>query len=261
MSPFGSELKYHPKLKDLKASPLIPFLRLYQQVFGLFGFYGGGEYLRSLYFRKIMDKYKFKLKYVLDAGCGYGYYSFYLAKKYPHVFIDACDLDSVVINENKYIQNRMRLKNLNFFELSLTQLSVSNKYDMVISVDVIELIEDDQKVTMNISRALKKGGYFLLHTPKKNPSTFNSLKVNCLDRVRDGYTKKELYQLLEGNGFQIIENINTFGIFSSLGIKVYSWFPRWIQRIFAIPMNFINYLDALIQHKRGNAIFVVARKR
>ena len=57
---FGSELRYHSRLKDVRLRPLIPVMRLFYQIFGLFGFYGGGEYLRSLYFRRILKRHRFK---------------------------------------------------------------------------------------------------------------------------------------------------------------------------------------------------------
>lgn len=263
MSSFGSELRYHPKLKDVKFRLFVPFMKLFYQVFGLFGFFAGGEYLRGLYFRKTLNKYKFEFNTVLDAGCGYGYYSFYLARKYPTATIEACDSDADHINENKYIQHQLKLTNLLFLKVDLGKLSERNKYDMAISVDVLELIEDDLKVVKNISDALKKGGYFLLHTPKRNQQdTSGSWKVRCPDRVREGYSWEEISQLLESNGFEIIKKVNTFGVFGVIGLKMHSLLPtRYLKRMFAIPINCINFLDTLTQHKNGQAFLLIAKKK
>lgn len=260
---FGSELRYHPKLKDVKLDWMVPLVKLYYQMFGLFGFYGGGEYLRGLYFRKTLNKYKFEFDSVLDAGCGYGYHSFYLARRFPRATIDACDFDAEIIEENKYILSQLKLFNLNFFQQDLVKLSEQNKYELIFSIDVLELIEDDVRVVRNISMALKKGGYFLLHTPKKDLQDENEAwREVCPDRLREGYTQEEISQILENNGFEIIKTIKTFGPFGITGNKIHAWLPkRYLKRMLAIPINCLNFLDILTEHKEGHAFLVIAKKK
>lgn len=260
---FGRELIFHPHFKHVKFRIFVPILTAYYLTFGLFGFYGGGEYLRSRYFRRTLNRYKFDFDSVLDAGCGYGYYSFYLARKYPNAIIDACDFDADIINENKYILSQLKLKNLNFFQEDLTELSKHNKYDVIFSIDVLEAIENDVKVIKNIRNALKKGGHFLLHTPKKNQQdTNNNWKEERPERVREGYTRDKISQLLESNGFEIIEKIKTFGTFGMIGNKIDSLLPtRLLKLILSIPLNCINFLDTLTKNKKGQAFLVIAKKR
>jgi cyclopropane fatty-acyl-phospholipid synthase-like methyltransferase len=210
-----------------------------------------------------LNRYRFKFDSILDAGCGYGYYSFYLARKYPSAIIDAWDLDAGMINENRCIQDRLKLKKLNFVHADLTELSKRNEYDMVISIDVLEAIEDDVKVIKNISNALKKGGHFLLHTPRRNHKDMNdSWKVERPERVREGYTRDEISQLLKEHGFEIIEVIKTFGTFGMVGNKIDSLLPtRYLKLMLSIPLNCINFLDTLTKNKKGQAFLVVARKK
>lgn len=49
-----------------------------------------GQFIRFLHFKKAIKPLRFKS--VLDVGCGSGDYAFYLAKKYPEVKIEACDI-------------------------------------------------------------------------------------------------------------------------------------------------------------------------
>ncbi len=263
MKLFGSELKFHPKMDGLKSDRIRTIVELHHHLFGYFGFYGGGEYLRSLHFRRALNRHKFDFLSVLDAGCGHGHYSFYLAHKYPKATIDACDNDSDLINHNKYIQDRLKIKNLNFFQQDLIHLSEHSKYDMIFSIDVLENIEDDVEVVKNIYHALKKGGHFLLHTPRKNEKdTSGAWKKEHPTRVREGYTEEEISQLLESHGFEIIEKIETFGLFGMIGNKIDFFLPSsYLKRIFAIPINCINFLDILAVHKKGRAFFLTAQKK
>ncbi len=263
MKLFGSELKFHPKMDEVKSDRIRMMVELHHRLFGYFGFYGGGEYLRSLYFRRVLNRHQFKFLSVLDAGCGYGHYSFYLAHKYPKAVIDACDFDTDLISHNKYIKGRLNIKNLNFFQQDLIHLSEHDKYDMIFSIDVLESIEDDSKVVKNIYHALKEGGHFLLHTPNRNEKdTRGAWRSKHPYRVREGYTANEIFQLLEDHGFEIVEKINTFGFFGMIGNKIDSILPTsFLKRISAIPINCINCLDILAIHNKGNAFFMTAKKR
>jgi len=262
MKIFGSELKFHPKMDDVKVGLIRNIVELHHHLFGYFGFYGGGEYLRTLYFRRTLKKHKFKFHSVLDAGCGHAPCAFYIAHKYPWVMIDANDIDSDLIRHYKYVLDQLEIKNINFIHKDLTCLSEHDKYDLIFSIDVLESIEDDVEVIKNICHALKKGGHFLLHTPRRNEKdTTGAWKREHPYRAREGYTVDEIYQLLKGSGFEIIERINTFGIFGMIGNKIDSFLPTsYLKRICAIPINCINILDILTVNQKGSAFFMVAKK-
>lgn len=262
---FGSELRYHPKLEHVKSGLLKPIAKLYLQIFGIFGMFDSGAFLRSVYFKKMLNKYKlFKFNSVLDAGCGHGYYSFYLAREYPDVIIDAGDIDEDIIEENKYIQNQLKTVNINFFQCDLLKLSRYNKYDFAYSIDVLEHIEDDEKVIKNVCNALREGGYLLIHTPQKSHKKYlgRSWKEEFPDHVREGYNISEISQLLEKAGFDIIDKINTLGFFEEVTYRMHLLLrKRYLQKIFPIPINSLAWLDTITQHKKGNGLLIVAKKR
>ena len=198
MITFGSQLRYHPKLDEyIKLRPLIKIGKLYIRMFGISG---NGAYLRSVYFRKCLKDNKLEFKSVLDAGCGSGDYSFYLAKKYPNAIIDACDFDEDKININKNILNETETTNINFLKLNLIELSEHKKYDMIFSIDVLEHIEDDSTVIKNFYNSLKMGEFLIIHTPQKKQRHIlknYAWKEKCPDHVREGYDPNEMSQLLE----------------------------------------------------------------
>src|SRR3989338_7387595 len=51
----------------------------------------------------------------LDAGCGKGKYSFWLAQEYPSSIVDACDLSVEKIDYCRMVQSRLGVGNINFF--------------------------------------------------------------------------------------------------------------------------------------------------
>src|SRR5690606_41515626 len=53
----------------------------------------------------------------------------------------------------------------------LEVLNDQERYDLVLSVDVMEHIEADEKVMQNLCRALKPGGLLLISTPSDRKST------------------------------------------------------------------------------------------
>ncbi len=86
------------------------FKKLYVFIFG--NAIHLGQYIRILYFRKEIKNTRFNV--VLDAGCGSGVYTFYLAKRYPQIRIDACDLNENTINSCKKLQKTTSFNNINF---------------------------------------------------------------------------------------------------------------------------------------------------
>jgi len=81
-----------------------------------------GGYVRNLYFWRYVQKLPLKdFSYVLDAGCGSGKYTKKIAKKYPHLKIDACDI-------KKHNNWSTRFKNIGFQQLDLLELKKENYY-------------------------------------------------------------------------------------------------------------------------------------
>lgn len=224
---FGKEHSNYPEILLYQMfhnfsvkSTINPILRLLMKAYiDFFGIPHIGLQVRALYFRKFMKYFDFRS--ILDAGCGFGFYSFYLAKKYPLKRIDACDHNPKVIEIDKKIRDRLHCKNLHFFQKDLLDLSESNKYDLVYCIDVLEHIKEDEQVIENIFKALRKGGIFYLHVPQKKAKVHLQRFDDCArmcnaGHVRKGYSKEQMVQLLEKKGFEIKKVVDTFRWFASL---------------------------------------------
>ena len=115
-----------------KASPrwLQPLLRAYIYLLGLPDV---STQLRAQYLRRFIKPLKFTN--ALDAGCGIGLYSFYLAKRYPSATIDACDYDSRLVEAGRAMLSQLNLNNVNIFQADLSQFSEFDKYEVIICQD------------------------------------------------------------------------------------------------------------------------------
>src|SRR6185436_2954655 len=102
---------------------------------------------------------------ILDAGSGYGQYSFWMSKHFKNCSILAVDVkDEQVADCNRFFQS-IGATNVKFEVADLTKFSKPDSYDLVLSVDVMEHILEDELVFRNLYASLKKGGMLLISTP------------------------------------------------------------------------------------------------
>ena len=116
----------------------------------------------------ILARYKFASRFikkkhkVLDAGCGTGIGSQFLSK-YSN-FVTAGDYDKNIINQNKSEYKNIKFKYLDLLNIDNT---LKNKFDVVVSMDVIEHFELDKikRVTDNYAKLLSNQGFAVIGTP------------------------------------------------------------------------------------------------
>jgi len=102
-----------------------------------------------------------KLDYMLDAGCGDGFISYYLSRKVKKVM--GVDISKELIEFNKKFSN----KNLSFLKLDLNKLpkKFNRTFDKIICTDVLEHAFYFANIIHNFSKALKRGGNILITIP------------------------------------------------------------------------------------------------
>jgi 2-polyprenyl-3-methyl-5-hydroxy-6-metoxy-1,4-benzoquinol methylase len=120
-------------------------------------------YIRLLYLRLFLKRLNFRK--VLDAGCGPGLFSFYVAERFPKTQVSGYDIstDNIdICDRNKTSKN---IKNVTFKAIDLKMLSEMESYDFIFSIDVMEHISQNTIVFENIYNALESGGTFYLAMP------------------------------------------------------------------------------------------------
>ncbi len=223
---------YSIKIKDLHYDPIkdkiggivkkSPFLRkIFYKILGLM-------FLREWYVkRKIRSLYgKHAPDDILDAGCGFGQYSYFMAKKFPSANLLSVDVKVDYLEDCKYFFDKTGIKNTHFEYADLNQIDFDNRFDFVLSVDVMEHIEDDIGVFKRFYKALKPGGRVLINTPSSlGGSDAHSENDDSFigEHVRLGYSEEDISAKLKEAGFKVESFEYTYGKWGSrywrLGIK------------------------------------------
>jgi len=269
-------MNYDP-IKDIFAGTVkkIPTLRIiFYKLLDLF-------FLRSWYVRRELKNIRKKTENnrldIYDAGTGFGQYSFFMSKIMRPCEIYAIDVKEEWINdcEGFFITNE--INNVNFQVEDLTKINHKNKFDLILSVDVMEHIEDDRLVFQNFYDALKEGGYLLINTPSVyGGSDVHDEKGESFigEHARDGYSPEDLKEKLEPLGFKIESVKFTYGFWGDkawrLGIKVPMLLLNFSKLFFLLlpfyllitfPFTFIMmFIDYKTDNKIGSGINLLAKK-
>jgi 2-polyprenyl-3-methyl-5-hydroxy-6-metoxy-1,4-benzoquinol methylase len=215
---------------------------------------------------------------ILDAGSGFGQYSYFLSRLKPAMDIDAVDLKEEQIRDCSEFFARIGRKNVSFATEDLTSFIKKEAYDLILSVDVMEHISDDELVFRNFFGSLRPGGMLLISTPSDKGGSGvhdHGTEESFIDEhVRDGYGIDEIRQKLMRAGFTLIEANYTYGRPGQLGWRLSMKYPVAmlnLSKLFflmlplyyflAFPVALIcNTLDLWLAHPSGTGLIVKARK-
>ena len=102
--------------------------RLLYQVMGVAD---PAHYLHSRYFRAALDAHvPLKPRNILDAGCGAGDYSLYLARRYPEAQVVGVDLDEERIQRNEITARQLNMHNVKFEVADLATADFTSSFDL-----------------------------------------------------------------------------------------------------------------------------------
>ncbi len=238
-------------------------------------------FLRSWYVRRelrnIRKQFGDKEISIYDAGTGYGQYSYFMSRKLAPNKIYAIDVKGEWIKDCAVFFKKINFSNVSFGTEDLTEINHIDKFDLIISVDVMEHIENDVKVFRNFYNALRPGGYLLINTP----SIYGGSDVHdeegesfISEHARDGYSFEDLQSKLVPLGFKIYRSRYTYGFWGDkawrLGIK-YPMQMLNISKIFFIvlPVYYLitflftfsmMYVDYMSHNKVGAGINFIVKK-
>ena len=227
--------------------------------------------------KKISSKYPENAS-VLDAGSGFGQYSWLMSSRFRQWNIKAIDIKEEQIEDCKaFFTKTGRLGKVIFQKADLITFNERDNYNIILSVDVMEHIEDDMMVFNNLYRALKQGGILLISTPsdKGGSDVHNPLESSFIEEhVRDGYNIHEVQDKLRKAGFSNIKARYTYGSPGKLSwllsmkypVKMlnfsYVFFlilPFYYLIVFPISIIF-NIIDLYSNHKSGTGLLIEAEK-
>jgi SAM-dependent methyltransferase len=227
--------------------------------------------------RQVMAGFKTQHIHILDAGCGFGQYSFFFLRKFKNVNVTGVDISDSHIKRAANFFKSCGFKNAKFYASDLTNYRSESRYNIIISVDVMEHILEDQKVFDNFFFSLNPGGVLIINTPSDmgGSEAHTEHDHSFIDEhVRNGYSIPDITEKLKKSGFSEVIGKYTYGTLGHiswiLSMKypimmlnasklLYLILPFYLILVypFCILMNFA---DLHTDHKRGTGLLVKATK-
>lgn len=240
--------------------------KIYLSIFGIPEI---GFQVRSVNFFNILHKHLIKdngIKNILDAGSGIGFYAFWLAKKISKSKIVGGDIDKQKLSICKRMKKEFRINNVSFIYFDILKKQSKSKYDLILTIDVLEHVKNYKLALRNFYKLLRKKGYLYIHVPQPNQQRiFKSLKKwHHEDHDHEGIEGKMLIRILNNLGFKIIVTKETYGIFGKFAWEInhYLLGKNFLLAGITFPILYILVLiDAVLTNKNGLGILVLAQKK
>jgi 2-polyprenyl-3-methyl-5-hydroxy-6-metoxy-1,4-benzoquinol methylase len=215
---------------------------------------------------------------VLDAGAGFGQYTWRMSIMNPKWKIKAVDIDpDHIAGCNSFFKKAGLSGRVKCEVLDLIGLKEADTFNLILSVDVMEHIKEDELVFRNFCQALIPGGSLLISTPsdKGGSDVHDEEDQSFIDEhVRNGYGISDISQKLKNVGFKNINASYTYGTPGAISwhlsmkypvkmlniSKIYFLvLPFYYLIIFPVAL-FLNFLDVSITHNSGTGLLVIASK-
>ena len=257
--PFGSEIAFMPGLRA--------FERFYIRIFGA-PILGLRVRARTIlpFLRDVGTPHR-----IIDAGSGRGMITLACARKFPEAEVVGVDLDDTQNGYNNAIASMLGIaKTLKFITHDAMKLPELGTFDLIISTDMLEHLENDFGAVRMFNQALVPGGYLLVHVPHRTRNTFGWKRDNWMDvegHVRPGYTRDELKGLLTKGGLRVcscIFNYNSLETLANDISKVITGAKQENKMIYAAAfplLLLIAFLGSFYRSQNdGSGLVALARK-
>ncbi len=240
--------------------------------------------LRAWHINNILRKMKSENSInILDAGSGFGQYTYRMSRIFKNANILAVDVKEEQIADcNNFFSKINKQDTVNFKYADLTEFKKPNTFNLILSVDVMEHIENDIKVFENFYASMKSGGILLISTPSDKGGSDTHEHDHDHDdshgfideHVRDGYAITDIENKLKDAGFSKVEAKYSYGTPGKISWKLSMKYPILMlgaSKAFFIllPLYYLitfpfclilNYLDLKCEHKSGTGLIVKATK-
>jgi 2-polyprenyl-3-methyl-5-hydroxy-6-metoxy-1,4-benzoquinol methylase len=210
-----------------------------------------------------------------DAGGGEGAFAVHVAHRFPSWRVVIADNESRTIERALSIKRGLGLHNLEVREVDLREPGEEGAHDIVVCADVLEHIEEDDRVVRHLSGALKPGGVMLITSPSV-PQPRHLPLVAWRERrigfspsdyghVRAGYSEARLRELFEDAGLTVESVRRTFGPAGTLMFDLFFVtgdsrpHPLVYAALFPAYM-LLAAIDLVLPGRTGAAVMGIARK-
>ena len=145
-----------------------------------------------------LGKYCPSFQSLLEVGCGTGFVLSGIAKQFPHVKLFGSELFTAGLHFAI-----SRLPSVKFMQMDASNIPFREEFDVIGAFDVLEHIENDERVLTEMQAALNTQGYMLLTVPQHTWLWSPIDEYAC--HVRR-YSISSLIKKIENAGFQIVRS-------------------------------------------------------
>jgi len=219
--------------------------------------------------RRVLPVTKGSYGTILDAGCGSGVFSYELAKQHPEAQVTGVELEHDLVDRANHIAKSAGLANLRFQQGDVTKLDFEEEFDLVVSVDNFEHVEDDIAAMTTLLRALRPGGRLVAHTPGYERRWIllrRRVNFDVPGHVRPGYKADELVGKLQRAGFEVQAHQYTYGAIETFTNNISYLITGADQKrklpyaaVFPLLLA-VSYLGKSSRPKWGAGVLAVARR-
>lgn len=215
---------------------------------------------------------------ILDAGSGFGQYTWFMSGLKLSSSIKAVDVkDEQIADCNGFFAKTSR-KGVLFEKADLTVFREPDRFDLILSVDVMEHIAEDEKVFANFYDSLTQEGLLIVSTPSDQGGSdvheHDHGESFIDEHVRDGYNIDDIQAKLKKAGFSHTEARYTYGTSGQIGWRLSMKYPILMlnsSKLFFIILPFyyvltfpfallFNCIDLYSSHPKGTGLLVRAWK-
>jgi SAM-dependent methyltransferase len=214
---------------------------------------------------------------VLDAGMGFGQYSWWMARRFPSWKIIAADIKSEQVADcNAFFRKARMADQVQAVEADLVTWNSGELHDLILCVDVMEHIAKDRTVFANFRSMTAEGGYLVISTPSDmgGSDVHSDGDTSFIgEHVRDGYGMEEITEKLHTAGYDEVTAYYTYGNQGSRAWRLSMKYPVMMlsaSKLFFIILPFyylavmpfvlvLNCADLKGRHKRGTGLLVISR--
>ncbi len=250
---------YAPELSaQNEGFPLEAFQELIKHESTSFWFCSRNELI--LYF---LQKYCSNIQSFLEVGCGTGFVSSGVRKVFPDIAITGSEIYTKGLNE--------ALKRLHgsatLIQMDARRIPFAQEFDVIGAFDVLEHIDEDEKVLAEIYRSLKPSGFVFIAVPQ-HMWMWSDIDAQACHIRR--YTQNEMQSKMERAGFEIIRSTSFVSFLLPLmwltrksntqesGLTISTWQNKILRKIMQLELLCIKLG---INLPVGGSRFVLGRKR
>jgi ubiquinone/menaquinone biosynthesis C-methylase UbiE len=185
----------------------------------------------------------FDEKNVLEVGCGSSGVTYSISKHYTNIDT-VVGLDPILGK----VQNKQIPKEPIVQSVGESLPFKNNKFDIVVSINVLDHSMNPDQILKEISRVLKGGGTFLFMVNIYNLPKYIRKRMNYIDRPHPHhFSGKEVRDLLYSNGFDIKREVKESR--NVLSKNLNQWSVKWLAASLIFRMESL-YLICNLKDER-----------